>query len=60
MNALIRQLLEQTGGVCPLPDTDPDVWLAPDGRLGRVVVVTEADSATDTPVDWAFVPLVTH
>ncbi len=60
MNALLRQILEQTGGQCPFPDTDPDVWVAPDGRVGRIVVLVEADPATETVFDWAFVPLVMH
>jgi hypothetical protein len=60
MDATIRQLLEQSGGVCPFPDTDPDVWIAPDGRVGRIIVVTEGDPSTETASDWAFVPLVTH
>lgn len=60
MHALLRQYLEQSGGQCPFPDTDPDVWIAPDGRVGRVVVLTEADPESEVRFDWEFVPLVTH
>lgn len=60
MDAAIRLLLEQTGGVCPFPDTDPDVWISPDGRIGRVVVNVAADPDAGTAADWDFVPLVTH
>lgn len=60
MNASLRQLLEEIGGQCPFPDTDPDVWVAPDGRIGRVVVLAEADLEAETAIDWEFVPLVMH
>lgn len=58
MDALLRQYLEQSGGRCPFPDTDPDVWISPDGQVGRVIVIAEADD--DSTPDWVFVPLVTH
>lgn len=58
MTAAIRALLQQTGGRCPFPDTDPDVWIAPDGRVGRVVMVDTADDDVDGVPQFAFVPLV--
>lgn len=60
MNEACRQQLLNAGGRCPFPDTDPDIWIAPDGTVGRIVVLG-IDLNEDYEVYLMdFLPLVLH
>jgi hypothetical protein len=60
MNPLVRQLLESNGGRCPFPDTDPDIWVSPDGSVGRIVCIPLDPREGEGEFRMEFLPLELH